>query len=98
PPPRGLAPPPAAYSQLGAVAAKEDRQGCERFLRAPLVADATDFVPRQRHWKSSQSSFVSLVQCRWRGTISKHTATRGARKKRSHLWLPSLCRYRGVVN
>jgi transposase len=38
--------------------------GVRAFLRAPLVANVMDFVPRQRHWKSSQSSFVSFIQCR----------------------------------
>jgi hypothetical protein len=33
-----------------AIAAQDGRQGCERFLRAPLVAEVNPFVPRQRHW------------------------------------------------
>jgi uncharacterized protein (DUF1330 family) len=68
---------PTAHSTLGAIAAiaaREGSQGCERFLRAPLVAELNPVVPRERHWS------VIRTTC---SKPSRHPAT-SSRNRRSH--------------
>jgi len=77
-----------------ALAAEERSQGCERFLRATPGNEWPSFVPRSGTGNRDASSFDDPVPLTRHDSID--IRPRGARKKRSHPWLSSLRRYRGI--